>query len=208
MNAPHDRYRIVSRLGAFVLGGVLLCLVGCSTPRTSTALVLRDVEGRPQQPLVHADEKVTALFFVLHDCPLAKTCAPEINRIVAEYEPRGVRCYLVYGEPELSAEQARKHATDFGYSCPVLLDPAQDLARFTGATISPEVAVLSPASQLLYRGRIDDRLTAFGKQRVEPARRDLREALDAILDGRAVPNRVTKAVGCYLPAGNFRRPDQ
>ncbi len=208
MNAPFDCYGIVPRFGALVLGGVLLCLVGCSTPRASTALVLRDVEGRPHQPLTHAEEKATVLFFVLQDCPLAKTCGPEINRIVAEYKPRGVRCFLIYGEPELSAEEARKHATEFGYSCPVLLDPEQALARFSGASVSPEVAVLSPASKLLYRGRIDDRLTAFGKQRVEPTRHDLRESLDAILDGRAVPNRVTKAVGCYLPTGNSRRPAQ
>jgi hypothetical protein len=52
---------------------------------------------------------------------------------------------------------------------------------------------------VLYRGRIDDRVADFGKRRVEPTRRDLRLALDAILAGKPVPARRTKAVGCYIP---------
>ena len=65
--------------------------------------------------------------------------------------------------------------------------------------MSPEVAVFSPANVLLYRGRIDDRLITLGKQRVSPKRRDLREALDAIVAGKPVLVPVTKAFGCYLP---------
>ena len=102
-------------------------------------------------------------------------------------------------EDDLSARAARQHAKDYGYACPVLLDRKQQLVRFTGVTTSPEVAVLSPDNTVLYRGRIDDRLVAFGKQRVTPTRKDLREALDAILAGKPVSNPVTKAMGCYLP---------
>lgn len=162
-------------------------------------LTVKDIHGKPHQPFQSGTAKLTLLFFLLHDCPLARTMAPEINRIVAEYAPRGVRSFLVFAEPDLSTRTARKHAKDFGFTCPVLLDREQRLVLFTGATVSPEVAVLSPENRLLYRGRIDDRLAEFGKQRVTPTQRDLCDALEAILAGKPVANPVTKAVGCYLP---------
>lgn len=164
-----------------------------------SAWVVKDIDGKPHQPLAEAGQKATVFFFVLHDCPLANSCAPEINRIVADYRARGVRSYLVFVEDDLSPKVARKHAREFGFICPVLLDREQRLMQFAHATVSPEVAVLAPDNALLYRGRIDDRLAARGKQRVSPTRRDLREALDAVLAGKPVPEPVTTAVGCYLP---------
>lgn len=165
----------------------------------SRALRLKDVGGKTHQPLAQSGEKATLFLFILHDCPLANTCAPEIGRIASEYRKRGVVSFVVYAEPDLTAKVARKHAREHKFSCPVLLDPTGQLVSLTGVTVSPEAALLSPDNQLLYRGRIDDRMRAFGKQRAEPTRRDLREALDATLAGKPVPNPVTKAIGCYLP---------
>ena len=163
------------------------------------ALMVKDVHGKTHQPLAAGGQKATVLFFLMHDCPLANTCTPEINRIAADYGARGVRSFVVYVEDDLSLKAARKHAKDYGFTCPVLLDRGQQLMKFAGVTVSPEVAVLGPDNVLLYRGRIDDRLIEFGKQRIAAERRDLREALDAILEGRTVATSVTKAVGCYLP---------
>ena len=165
----------------------------------SRALHLKDVDGKTYKPLAQTGQKATLFFFLLHDCPLANTCAPEVGRIVTEYRERGVVSFVVYAEPDLSARLARKHAREHKFPCPVLLDQSGRLVRLTGATVSPEAVVLGPGNHLLYRGRIDDRMTAFGKQRVEPAHRDLREALDAVLAGKPVTTPVTKAIGCYLP---------
>src|SRR5207244_1630362 len=46
-----------------------------------------------------------------------------------------------------------------------------------------------------YRGRIDDRYVDLGKRRIEPNRRDLREALTAVLAGQPVKEARTKAIG-------------
>jgi len=61
---------------------------------------------------------------------------------------------------------------------------------------------------VVYHGRIDDRIVALGKRRVEPTTRDLREALDAMLEGKPVPTPVTKAVGCYLPVNESKQHEQ
>jgi peroxiredoxin len=197
----------------FILGvsAAILCaaspLAAAETPMSaaatnaaSRALAVKDVHGKPHQPLMDAGQKATVLFFLMHDCPLANTCAPEINRIVADYAAHGVRSFVVYVENDLSAKAARKHAQEYGFTCPALLDRGQKLVQLTGVTVSPEAAVLGPDNRLLFRGRIDDRLIAFGKQRVTPTRRDLREALDEILAGKPVSTPLTKAVGCYLPS--------
>ena len=47
----------------------------------------------------------------------------------------------------------------------VLLDPRQVLVEHAGATITPQVAVLSPEGKVLYLGRIDNRVEDFGRSR-------------------------------------------
>jgi len=171
-----------------------------SPPGVSAAarMSVSDVKGALHRPLSDDGQKATVLFFVLHDCPISNSYAPEINRIVEAYGNRDVRCYIVYVESDLSARAARRHVKDFKFKCPALLDPSHLLVNYTKATVTPEAAVLSAKGVLLYRGRIDDRVTDFGKSRVEPTRRDLRQALDAILEGKPVPTPFTKAVGCYI----------
>ena len=67
---------------------------------------------------------------------------------------------------------------------PVLLDPKQLLVRLTGATATPEAAVLSNDGQLLYLGRIDNRVADFDKRRPAATESDLRNAIDAVLAAR------------------------
>ena len=54
----------------------------------------------------------------------------------------------------------------------------------------------------MYRGRIDDRAVKLGTVRAEPKQRDLRLAIDAVLLKKPVPEKFTKAIGCYLPIPN------
>ena len=173
-----------------------------ASPGKAAEIAVNDLTGARIQPLAEARQKATVLFFVMHECPVANGYAPEIVRITSEYAAREVRCFVVYVESDLTPEQARQHARDYGYKSGALLDPRHRLVKAAGATISPEAAVFSPAGEVLYRGRIDDRVADFGKRRVEPTRRDLRLALDAILAGKPLQARLTKAVGCYIPEDN------
>lgn len=71
-------------------------------------------------------------------------------------------------------------------------------ADYAGAATAPEAAVLTPAGELLYLGRIDNRLEVLGKQRVQVTEFNLRDTLDAILAGKPVPRARTKAPGCAI----------
>ena len=152
------------------------------------------------EPLAEAkSKKAVVLFFIGHDCPISNAYAPEIKRICARYAPQRIGFYMVYPDPDLSFAAAQKHAKDYGYTAPVLLDANHRLSRKAGATVTPEAAVLAPDGKLLYRGRIDDLYIGFGKQRYEATQHDLRNALDAIAQGKSVPLPFTRAIGCFIP---------
>ena len=60
------------------------------------------------------------------------------------------------------------------------------LVQLSGASVTPQAAVLSPDGTVLYLGRIDNRVEDFGKQRPQATVPDLRNALDALLAGKPV----------------------
>lgn len=138
------------------------------------------------------------LFFITTDCPIANSFAPEIQRIVTEYRPRGVSFSMVYTDLRQPEAAMRKHASEYGYDSPVLLDQGRVLSRAHGVTVTPEAVVVAADGKRVYRGRIDDRYLAPGKYRLQPTTRELRDAIDAVLAGRPAPVAETKAAGCPL----------
>ena len=174
------------------------CAAAAGLPQFS----LVDTASRSHTPADFAGKRAIVLFFVSTDCPLSNNYVPELNRIAQAYGPRGVAFYAVQGDATVPDADVRRHAADFGYSFPYLFDPQESLAAFTGAVSTPETAVLSPRGDLLYLGRIDNRLEDFGKRRVAITEFDLRDALDAILAGKPVPRPRAKALGCAITRKN------
>jgi hypothetical protein len=99
----------------------------------------------------------------------------------------------------MTPKAAREHAKQYGLPGPILLDARHALVKHAGVTIAPEAAILTPDGKIAYRGRIDDVYVELGKRRVAPNRRDVREALAAILAGKAVTDPRTTAIGCPIP---------
>lgn len=178
---------------------LLALLASACRARSAQPLIVTDLAGHRHR-VPEPKQKATVLIFIAHDCPISNQYAPELKRIWSTYTPRQVALYLVYAEPDLTPDQARQHAKDYGYQCPVVLDTKYQLVKRTGATVTPEAVVLSPSGKLLYHGRIDDRYVAYGKQRQQATTHDLRRALDAILQHKPVTPAATRAIGCYIPA--------
>jgi len=182
------------KLRVWLLVGLALAGGAATLPRFSLA----DTEGRIHTPAEWSGKRAVVLFFLTTDCPLCNNYVPELNRIAQAYTPRGVAFYGVQGDATVPAAEVRRHAKEFGYTFPYLFDEEESLAASTGATTTPEAAVLSPGGQLRYLGRIDNRLEDWGEQRVQVTEFDLRDALDAILNGKQVPHAHTKTLGCAI----------
>src|SRR5438034_1038922 len=76
---------------------------------------------------------------------------------------------------------------------------ARTLARAAGATITPEAAVFLPSGKLVYRGRINDWYTDYGKSRYLPTTHDLKDVCEAVARNQPIEPKFTTAVGCHIP---------
>jgi hypothetical protein len=139
----------------------------------------------------------TVLVFTTTDCPISNRYAPEVQRIADRFAGK-VRFKLVYAVPADTDALIFEHVKKFGFRIPWERDPVGLLVKRTGVTVTPEVAVLGASGEILYRGRIDDRYIDFGRDRPQPTVRDLERSLDAILAGKPVPVKETRAVGCII----------
>ena len=159
-----------------------------------------DLENRPIDPFraVKSNAKTIVFVFVRTDCPISNRYAPEIERLHQKYTARGVAFWLVYPETDTISAEIASHAKEYRLSLPVLRDPSQSLVKKAGVRVTPEVAVFSGDGTELYRGRIDDRVVDFGKERAVPTQHDLDDALAAILAHQPVRKPVQPAIGCYL----------
>jgi peroxiredoxin len=161
-------------------------------------LTLRDTDGAVHRQNEWAKARAIVIFFTTTDCPLSNNYVPEMNRIQKGYADRNVSFYAVQTDTTIPDAEVRSHAKDFGFAFPILLDPQQILVRRAGATVTPEVAVLSAKGEVLYLGRIDNRIEDFDKRRTVTTEFDLKDALDAILAGKIVARPRTTAVGCGI----------
>jgi ribosomal protein L35AE/L33A len=164
------------------------------------AVLVQTLTGAPVDAL-QAPKGTTAIVFLFTstDCPISNRYAPEVRRIAEAFAPRGVKFRLVYPNPAETAEAIREHMSAFAYAgaTDALRDPAHALVKFAGATVTPEAAVYA-GGRIVYRGRIDDRHVDLGVERPAATRRDLFDALTAVVAGKAVAPPTTQAVGCFI----------
>ncbi len=171
--------------------------VGCAESAPPAAAAY-DLAGNPIDPVAETGAAVTVLIFVRDDCPISNRYAPTLQRLHTTYAPRGVAFYVVYPDPETTAEAIRAHLADYRHPGTPLHDPQHALVDRVGATITPEAAVFGADGRLVYHGRIDDWYVDFGRSRPVPIVHDLQNAIDAALEGRAVEQETAPAVGCFI----------
>ena len=185
-------------LGAFLIGSLLTA----SGSVAAGQLRVHALNGGPAtfDPFkVPAGVNVIVFLFTSTECPISNRYAPEVRRLAAAFAPQGVVFRLIYADPAEKDAAVRDHMAAFAYAgtTEALRDPEHALVKFTGATITPEVAVYAHG-RIQYRGRIDDRFVDFGVERPAPAHRDLADALAAVVAGKPVAQPSTQAIGCYI----------
>jgi hypothetical protein len=187
----------MSRLPAAMLIGSLLVAPGLGA---AAQVRVQNIDGRSADPFeAPAGVKAIVFLFTSTDCPISNRYAPEIRRMAAAFAPQGVVFRLVYPNPAEQAPAIREHMAAFAYAgaTQAFRDPEHALVRFVGATVTPEAAVFA-RGHIVYRGRIDDRYADLGLERPAPTRRDLAEALTAVLAGKPAPQPTTQPVGCFI----------
>ncbi|MEQ1822837.1 MAG: redoxin domain-containing protein [Fimbriimonadaceae bacterium] len=166
-------------------------------PQKSLMLKVKDSAGTMQQ-IPQPERKATLLFIVAVDCPIANRLAPEIARIIKEYDKQSVQSLLVYPDFSRKSSEVAKHLKEFGLGAPGVIDVKHALVKATGATVTPQAVIINAKGKVVYLGRINDLFEEHGKTNPKPKSADLRDALDQFLAGKPIKNPVTQAVGCYI----------
>jgi hypothetical protein len=154
-----------------------------------------DLRGAPLNP----QARWFVLIFMGQDCPVSNESIPVLNKLSAEFSPRGFVFVGAYVDPTADLETLRAHVSDYAVAFPTADGRDHRLVRMAGAVYTPQVAVFSAAGALLYKGRIDDRVGSLGASRPAAAHEDLRDALAAIASGSTGPFKGSRGYGCAIP---------
>lgn len=136
--------------------------------------------------------------FVAPDCPIVNSYAPEIERIQRDYGGKGVSFLLVYPDRDLDEAKVKSHLAEFGLTLPFAIDAGHVRVKRAEASTTPEVVVFDENGVVRYRGRIDDRYGDLGDRRATVSAAYLRDALDALLVGKAPAIAKTAPIGCLI----------
>jgi thiol-disulfide isomerase/thioredoxin len=143
----------------------------------------------------------TVIMFLCNHCPYVKHVNPEIVRIANEYTPKGISFAAISSNdilqyPEDGPVEMGKKAKELGYNFPYLYDETQEVARAYDAACTPDFYVFDKNLLLIYHGQLDDS-RASGTNTVLTGK-DLRSALDAVLEGKPVPQLQRPSIGCSI----------
>ncbi len=148
--------------------------------------------------------ETVVLLFVAVECPISNRFAPTVNRTFAEFESSAFAMWTVYTDDLFTIEEIAQHRSDYAYKMPALVDFDRTLAKYCGATVTPEAVVFvrdeSKQFRMVYRGRINNQYVDFGKWRNRPTKHDLHDILDSVRKGNPseLEFQTTRAIGCYI----------
>ncbi len=137
--------------------------------------------------------------FTCNHCPYANAQWPRIVRLAEVGEQFGINTVAINANihPEYPAdapEKMKDKIAELGIDFPYLVDETQNIARAFKAQCTPDPYLFDGAGELVYHGRIDDNW----KDERAVKREELREAMEAVADGKPVALRQNPSMGCSI----------
>jgi peroxiredoxin len=142
----------------------------------------------------------TVVMFICNHCPYVIHVNDEIVRTANDYLPKGVQFIAISSNdvenyPVDSPENMTAFAEDARYAFPYLYDESQSVAKAYEAACTPDFYVFDGDLALVYRGRMDASSPGNG---VENNGADLRAAIQATIDGKAIAVEQVPSMGCNI----------
>jgi hypothetical protein len=156
---------------------------------------------------LHAEGGKLGTVVVVRDpeCPVSRRYGPRIKALARTYGRRGIRFVVIYLNdligPMALAKDARALAAPASYAG----EGSFKIAAALGVASTGDVFLLDGDYRLRYRGAIDDQY-GLGYTKDAPTRYYLRNALDALIEGRTIAVPATTAPGCWIDADPSKDP--
>lgn len=144
------------------------------------------------------NNELSVIYFLSPECPLCQNYTVTMKKFRKRYSGNDVKFYGIFPGREYSPREIRKYLIRFELEFPAFIDSDFALTEFLGATITPEVFVLSRQGTVLYQGAFDNWAIDLGTKRNNITEYYLRDALDNALAGTGIEPAKTEAVGCFI----------
>ncbi|HNY27190.1 MAG TPA: redoxin domain-containing protein [Candidatus Sumerlaeota bacterium] len=177
---------------------------------------LLGVDGKMYSLQDFSESPILVVFFTCNHCPTAQAYEDRILALVKEYCQKGVAFVGVsstdnkalrlnemgYTDLGDTFEECKIRAKDRMFNFPYLYDgEKQEAARLYGPHATPHFFIFDKERKLRYEGAVDDSEKPLGVRESF-----VRNALDALLAGQAVPRESTPAIGCSIKWAS-KRPE-
>jgi len=180
----------------FVIAGAALAGEVPAPPAIGSTIdefTLPDVDGAEHSLKSLAGKNGTVLIFIAVQCPVSNAYNERMAQLAADYKAKGINVVGINANVAEDAAAVKAHAQEHKLSFTILKDPGNKIADKLGASVTPETYFLDANNKLLYHGRIDN---SRNPAQIETS--DLRNALDAALNGKPIEKTEAKAFGCSI----------
>ena len=191
----------------YITAFVLLGLLGAALPALALDIgesmpdgdvKMQNIDGSTLTINATKGEKGTLIIFTCNHCPFVKAWQKEMVAIGNEYRKKGFGVLFINSnDPNVAGdtlEGMQELAKAEKYEFPYVVDATSNVARHYGAGKTPDVFLFNAEGKLAYKGAVSE----GGRQPKEGGAPYLKNALDALLAGKAVEPAITKAVGCSI----------
>ncbi|SFD16978.1 thioredoxin family protein [Algibacter pectinivorans] len=163
---------------------------------------LKNIDGNMVSLSDYKEAKGFIVTFTCNTCPFAVMYEDRIQALNEKYAPKGYPVIAIMPnntdvKPGDALPEMKKRAEEKGFTFPYLIDEGQHVYPKFGATKTPHIYVLEKTNKgnvVKYIGAIDDNHTDASAVKVK----FVENAVDALLVGKEVEQKETKAIGCTI----------
>jgi len=147
-----------------------------------------------------AGKKALLVMFICRHCPYVKHVERELARLGRDYADSAAGLVAISANnanenPDDAPASLKEMAEELGFTFPFCYDESQDTAKAYAAACTPDFFLFDESRKLVYRGQLDD--SRPGNEKPVTGR-DLRAALDAVLNDQPVDADQRASLGCNI----------
>jgi len=188
--------------------------IGAAAPDFS----LPGVDGREYRLADFADANILVIVFTANHCPTAQAYEGRLMQLVTDYKSKGVAVVAIspndpqavrldemgYTDIGDSFEEMKLRAAERKFNFPYLYDgQTQTVSRAYGPVSTPDVFIFDKERKLQYSGAVDN-----SEDPSKIKKSFVRDAIDAMLDGREITIKKMKTFGCTIKWADKRNSVQ
>jgi len=167
-------------------------------PKSGNSVSLSEFSGKP-----------VLVVFACNHCPYVIHILSQFTEFTREYQPRGLSVVMINANDvenytDDSPQKMIELGQQYGFTFPYLYDESQQVAKDYQAACTPDLFLFDAQHSLVYRGQFD----SSRPRNDDPVNgADLRQAVDALLQGQAMTAEQIPSLGCNIKWKAGNEPD-